>query len=191
MQLSPNPRESTKAKMREFADLYRGGPEKLRGNSAACYGHLHPKAALATCKVWGSEYLNHPYTQAILKERTNAVAEAADITQDRVLREVARIGLFDGRKLFRADGNPIPIHELDDDTAAAIAGVKVRREMSHEGDEELSTVIEYKIADKNSALEKLMKYLGAYEKDNKQKGLLADLPRDMLQLITDKLRDEV
>lgn len=170
MPLGANPRESTKAKMREFADLWRGSSDdKIRGDAAKCYKIGHPNASKKVCEAMGSEYLNHPYTQAYLREKTDAVAEAADITQDRVLREIGRIGLFDGRKLFRADGNPIPIHELDDDTAAAIAGVKVRREMSSDGDEELSTVIEYKIADKNSALEKLMKYLGAYEKDNRQK----------------------
>jgi phage terminase small subunit len=170
MALGTNPRESTKAKLREFADMWRGSSDdKVRGDAAKCYKIGHPNASKKVCEAMGSEYLNHPYTQAYLREKTDKVAENADITQARVLKEVARIGLFDGRKLFRADGDPIPIHELDDDTAAAIAGVKVRREMSGEDGGELSTVIEYKIADKNSALEKLMKYLGAYEADNKQK----------------------
>lgn len=191
MALGVNPRESTKAKMREFADLWRGSSDdKVRGDSAKCYKKLHPNASKKVCEAMGSEYLNHPYTQAYLREKTDAVAQAADITQDRVLREVARIGFFDARKLLTNSGHPIPIQDLDDDTVAAIAGIKVR-EMPFGEDGNLCTVTEYKIADKNSGLEKLMKYLGAYEKDNKQKGALADLPRDVLQLITDKLRDEV
>lgn len=189
MPLALNPRESTKAKLREFADLYRGGPDGVRGNQAKCYKLTHPKASPKVCESMGSEYMNHPYTKAYLQEKTDAVASGADITQERVLREIARIAFFDGRKLTDSDDNPIPLNMLDDDTAAAIAGVKVRRVVDDENGN-ASTVIEYKIADKNSSLEKLMKYLGAYEKDNKQKGLLADLPRDMLQLITDKLRDE-
>jgi len=168
MALSPNPREATKAKMREFADLYRGGPDGVRGNSAQCYKAVHPKASTKVCESMGSHYLNHPYTQEYLREKTDAVAESADITQERVLKEVARIGLFDARKLFDNRGNPLPIQHLDDDTAAAIAGIKVR-EVPMGDDGQLATILEYKIADKNSALDKLMKYLGAYEKDNDQK----------------------
>lgn len=169
MPLSANPKESTKAKLREFADLYRGGPDEVRGDASACYGATHPRASKAVCLREGCMYLNHPYTQEYLKQRTDKVAAKADITQERVLTEIARIGLFDARKLFTPEGEPIAIQELDDDTAAAIAGVKVRRVMGEDGEDGLSTIIEYKIADKNSSLEKLMRYLGAYEKDNKQK----------------------
>lgn len=168
------PREATKAKYREFADLYRGGPEELRSNAKACYKHLHPGASPKVCEAQGARILSHPYTQAYLQEKTDAVAESADITQERVLKEVARIGLFDPRKLFTNSGHPIPIQDLDDDTAAAISGLKVRQIPFGE-DGELATITEYKITDKNSALEKLMKYLGAYEKDNEQKnGSLAE-----------------
>lgn len=175
MKHSINPRESTKAKMREFADLYRGGPDEVRGDAAKCYGALHPRASKKVCEAMGCEYFNHPYTKAYLQEKTDAVASEADITQERVLKEVARIGLFDARKLFDSRGNPLPITELDDDVAAAIAGIKVR-ELPIGDDGQMATITEYKIADKNSALEKLMKFLGAYEKDNTQKAkTLAEL----------------
>lgn len=191
MALSKNPTKSTQAKMREFADRYRGGPEGVRGDATKCYKAGHPRASIKTCEAMGSEYLNHPYTQEYLREKTDTVAREADITQERVLREIGRIGFFDARKLLDRDGNPLPIQDLDDDTAAAIAGIKVRRVIEDDDSGEVCTIIEYKVADKNSSLEKLMRYLGAYEKDNKQKGMLADLPRDVLQMITDKLRDEV
>lgn len=169
MPLSANPKESTKAKLREFADLYRGGPDEVRGDATACYGKIHPRASKAVCMREGCMYLNHPYTQEYLKQRTDKVAAKADITQERVLTEIARIGLFDARKLFDNVGNPLPITELDDDVAAAISGLKVVQMGGKDGEEGVGAVIEYKIADKNSALEKLMKYLGAYEADNKQK----------------------
>lgn len=166
--LGANPRESTKAKLREFADLYRGGPDEVRGKPGKCYAVLHPTTSKKGCESRGSEYLNHPYTQAYLKEQTDRVAEQADVTQERVIQEIARLGLFDPRKLFDGRGNPLPISQLDDDAAAAIAGLKVR-EIPMGDDGQLATVIEYKLADKNSALDKLMKYLGGYEKDNRQK----------------------
>lgn len=169
MEPSLNPREATKAKYREFADLYRGGPDEVRGKAKACYKKVWPKASAKVCESMGSRILKHPYVQDRLRKQTDAVAENADITQERVLKEVARIGLFDPRKLFDNVGNPLPITELGDDAAAAISGLKVVQMGGKDGEEGIGSVIEYKIADKNSALEKLMKYLGAYEKDNAQK----------------------
>lgn len=168
MPLSLNPRESTKAKLREFADLYRGGPDGVRGNQAQCYKLTHPKASPKVCESMGSEYMNHPYTQAYLREKTDAVAQSADITQERVLTEVARCGMYDMRRLFDADGEPLPPHQLDDDIAAAVVGLEVTTVL---GDEESTAVrrYKYKLSDKGPAQEKLMKFLGLYEKDNKQK----------------------
>lgn len=180
--LAADPSKAVKAKMREFADLYRGGPDDVRGNATSCYMALHPRCKRrdsAESKAHG--YLHHPYTQEYLREHTDAIAKEAHITQERVLKEVARIGLFDPRKLFDNVGNPLPITELDDDVAAAISGIKVRQITG--GDDEVGEIIEYKIADKNSALEKLMKYLGAYEKDNAQKA-------KSLQELIDEVRGE-
>lgn len=174
---------------RLFHDLYRGGPDGVRGDAKACYWHMHPKVKEKTAESGGSRYLNDPLVQAKLQESAERVGAKADVTQERVLTEIGRIAFFDARKLLDADGRPLPIDKLDDDTAAAIAGVKVRRVLDEGKDGEVATITEYKIADKNSSLEKLMRYLGAYEKDNKQKGMLAELPRETLQLIADRLRN--
>ncbi|MDO6385591.1 terminase small subunit [Uliginosibacterium sp. 31-12] len=102
-----------------------------------------------------------------LDELRKPAIEEAQIDLTRTLKEVGRLALFDPRRLLNEDGTPKPIHELDDDTAAAISGVKVRRIRGEDG--ETADIIEYKIADKNAALDKLMKHLGGYEKDNRQK----------------------
>lgn len=167
MTIGANPRKSTQAKLKRFADLYRGGPDDVRGNASACYKEINPGASKKVCEREGHFYLQHPITQEHIRRETDKIARNADVTQERVIKEIARIGLFDPRKLFDNVGNPLPITELDDDVAAAIAGIKVRQIAGDE--DEVGTIIEYKIADKNSALEKLMRFLGAYEKDNKQK----------------------
>jgi len=103
-----------------------------------------------------------------LKERITAtgIASAA-----RVLQEASRLALFDPRKLFHDDGSPKPINELDDDTAAAIAGLDVEEKFEGSGDERVFVgyTKKYKVADKNSSLEKLFKHHGLYELDNAQK----------------------
>lgn len=101
-----NPRESTKAKLREFADLYRGGPDDIRGKPGRCYANMNPNTSKKGCEARGSEYLNHPYTQAYLKKQTDKVTESADITQERILKELAALAFFDVRKLFNDDGSP-------------------------------------------------------------------------------------
>src|SRR5258708_6262828 len=57
------------------------------------------------------------------------------LTADRVLEELTKIAFFDPRKLFREDGTPKHITELDDDTAGAIAGVEVLEEWSGRGED--------------------------------------------------------
>lgn len=80
--------------------------------------------------------------------------KANKINLENVLAQISAIANFDKRKLYDADGNRIPIHLLDDETAAAL---------SHFTKEDL---VAY---DKTKALDMAAKYLGVYERDNKQK----------------------
>src|SRR5271154_4950676 len=83
---------------------------------------------------------------------------AADATVENIVRELLRVALFDPRRMFDARGNLVPITELDDDTAAAIAGLDVERRTEGKGeDAETYYVMKIKIAPKVSALETLAK----------------------------------
>ena len=66
-----------------------------------------------------------------------ARAVRTEITQDRVLQELARIAFFDIRRLYRADGSMKDPCELDADTAAALASIEVKEELERGGGEEL------------------------------------------------------
>lgn len=102
--------------------------------------------------------------------RMDELHTAMGLTEERISLEVARLAFFDPRKMFNAKGDPIPISELDDDTAAAIAGLDVLEEYEGSGPERrlVGYVKKYKIADKNSALERGAKILGMFNKDNAQ-----------------------
>lgn len=114
-------------------------------------------------------------SNAMVREAIDAFVikaeEKAGLTIERTLREVARLAYFDPRKLLNPDGSPKPINELDDETAACLAGMDILEQFEGTGDERqfVGYVKKYKIADKNAALEKAMKHLGLYEKDNEQK----------------------
>ena len=152
------------------------------GNASEAYRRAYnaEKMGRDTINTKAKDLLANGRITARLAELRAPVVEETKVELSRVVKEIARIAFFDPRKMLNEDGTPKPIHELDDDTAAAIAGIKVRHTRSEDG--ETAAIIEYKIADKNSASDKLMKHLGGYEKDNRQKSdavaaMLAEIQR--------------
>lgn len=116
----------------------------------------------ATAYSQGQRLLKHDEVAKAVRAAKRARAERLRVTQDRVLLEVARIAFFDPRKLFNSEGAPIPINQLDDDTAAALAGVEVLEEYDGSGEDRVFVgyTKKYKIADKNTALTNAMRHLG-------------------------------
>jgi phage terminase small subunit len=98
--------------------------------------------------------------QAALKKHN----EKLDITADMVLRELARVAFSDARRLYNDDGSLKTPNELDDDTAAALAGIDTFEEFAGRG--EIRQIIGYtkKIHrwDKVKSLELLGKHLGLF-----------------------------
>lgn len=140
----------------------------------------------------GSRLLKDVRVLALIEQRRAALRSKMEITTERVLKERARLAFFDPRKLFDATGRPIPIHELDDDTAAALAGLDVLEEFEGTGKDRkfIGFTKKYKLADKGASLTALEKHLGMYEKDNSQKlGLLEGLPIELLRLMVARLRE--
>lgn len=98
------------------------------------------------------------------------VQEETGVSLNRVITEIAKGAFFDPRKFFHADGSPKAITELDDDTAAALAGMDVVEEKLGRGEEASSNFVrKYKLAERKGYLDMLMKHLGGYEADNRQK----------------------
>lgn len=91
-------------------------------------------------------------------------AERVEITQARVLDELAKIGFSDIRKLFTGGGSLRRIEDLDDDAAACLASVEVvtRRVPGGEADE-VEHVAKIKTWDKRAALVDIGKHLGMFK----------------------------
>jgi phage terminase small subunit len=136
----------------------------------------------------GFENLRKPEIAKVIARRRAELSGALEITQERVLRERARLAFFDPRKLFSADGTPKAITELDDDTVAAVAGLDVVN--IGNPDHGVGQVLKYKIADKSASLTALEKHLGLYEADNKQTGkreVILKHPVDLSRLTDEEL----
>ncbi|MDN7179079.1 terminase small subunit [Caballeronia sp. SEWSISQ10-4 2] len=116
----------------------------------------------ARANVAGAELMAMPHVQKAIQEGMRERNARVQITQDRVLQEVARLAFFDIRKLMNDDGSAKPINELDDDTAAAIAGLDLLEEFAGSGEErvQIGWTKKFKITDKKGSLELLMRHMG-------------------------------
>ena len=119
----------------------------------------------------GYENLTKPDVAAAVQREMKARAERTEITQDMVLRELAKIGFADIRRAVTwgetelrvadgEDGTAVPYHglalkasdEIDDDTAAAISEVAQTKEG-----------LRVKFHDKRAALVDVGRHLGMFK----------------------------
>ncbi len=108
----------------------------------------------------GYQLLEKTRVQEAIQARQADRSARTEITQDRVLKELARIGFFDIRKLANSDGTAKPLNELDDDTAAAIAGLDIV--LIGNDTVGMGTVLKFKIAGKVAALELMGRHLSMF-----------------------------
>lgn len=117
----------------------------------------------------GHENLRKPEIASAIAEAQAERAERTEITADRVLKELARIGFSDIRRLFEWDEERacfIPSRDLTADEAAAISEIQsetVTHREKETGDTETTVKLKLKTYDKLSALEKLGKHLGLFK----------------------------
>lgn len=153
---------------------------------------IHAGFSQKTAAQQGSRLLKDVQIQQMIRERRASLVQVMELSTERTLQEVARLAYFDPRKLFDETGRPKPITELDDDTAAALAGIEVvdkyEKPVAGAQGGNVSTVLKYKLANKAGALEIAMRHLGLYERDNKQRSLLEGADRETLKAIAEYLR---
>ena len=127
----------------------------------------------------GPQLLAKTHIAAAIAEKRADRSERTGITADRVLQELARVAFFDPRKAFNDDGSMKPLSELDDDTAATIAGLDLAEIRDSEG-QPIGVLKKIKIADKLVALDKLARHLGLLQDKLK---LVADAENPLMVLI--------
>ena len=118
--------------------------------------------ASRAARAAGYSNLTIPREYAVIVEierRRKMDARKLKITENRNLKEYARIAYFDPRQLFKEDGSAKEIHELDDNMAACIAGFDYTEEGA---DKNFRRTFKYKFINKLPALESLSKFLGLF-----------------------------
>jgi phage terminase small subunit len=129
--------------------------------------------AAGSASVAGARLLANVRVKAEIERRAQAISRRLEITQERVLRELAAIAMSDPRRLYHADGRLKPPSEWDDETAAAISAVEVEELYAGRGEDRVAIghVRKVKRFDKVRALELLGRHLRLFEE--RQAGAVA------------------
>jgi len=141
--------EKQKRFVEEYLKDTNGKQAAIRAGYAANSADVHAARMLANASV--KEYL---------AARREKLQNKMEITQERVLKELARIAFFDSGKLFDDAGEPVPLSCMDEDTRRAIVGV----EMVTKGNDTMGygEVQKIRLADKKGALDSLSRHLGLF-----------------------------
>lgn len=148
-----NPRQ------RKFAELYaisgNGTQSALDAGYATTYNAAKTQAYLLNTNTDVQTYIKYLRRKA---------GKSLEVTQSRVLAEMARLAFFDIRDLLDEDGNLKRPRDWTDDVAAAVSGMDIGEVIF--GEEGSATKLKkIKMASKEKNLEMLAKYLGMFVAD--------------------------
>ena len=110
------------------------------------------------------------------------------VTTDKVLMETQHLAFSDIRDLFGADGEILAPHLWPDDISKAVAGVditEIRR------GSEVQKFYKVKLWPKNPAIDKLMRHMGMFEKDNNQRNSFTEALKELTPELREDLANEI
>ena len=121
------------------------------------------KVAYSRCKkdetasVNGSKLLRNTKVQEYISRKQKEIEKRTEVTQDRVIKELAKIAFLDIRKLYTDNGQLKNVADLDSDTAGAISSLETLEEYDGYGEdrEKIGDTQKVKLLDKTKALELL------------------------------------
>ncbi|MGH6629014.1 MAG: terminase small subunit [Burkholderiales bacterium] len=146
-----------------FVNAYIGNGE----NATRAYMDVYGSTNTGSAAVEGHKLLKRPKVAAMLERRRAELRRKFGLTSDRVIYELARVSYFNPKRLVDQNGKAIPLHRLDDDTAAALASIEVTEtEVKGKGTNKVITTrcLKGRPFNKPIALEKSIKILHLYEK---------------------------
>lgn len=104
-------------KEREFADLYRGGHDAVRGNAKRCYMQIHPRSKERTAETEGAKLLRKPEIVAYLKVMSEEVSEECGINAKWVLNQAVAVHerCMQARPVLDRKGEPVMVRVESED----------------------------------------------------------------------------
>ena len=134
-------------------------------NATRAYKVAYPNCKKdETAKSAGSRLLTNVNLQNYISEKMKQREKRTEVTQDMVIKELAKIAFLDIRKLYTENGQLKNVADIDDDTAGAISSLETLEEYDGYGDdrEKIGDTQKVKLLDKTKALELLGRHLGIF-----------------------------
>lgn len=122
-----------------------------------------------TARAQGSRLLTNAVIESAIQAGREALSRSTNITAERVLQELARIGFADIRNIFDVNGALLSPSDMPDDIARAVSSVEVVTVSKGEG--MVEHVAKVRLADKRAALVDLGKHLGLFVAKHEVSGL--------------------
>lgn len=124
-------------------------------NATRAYKVAYPNCKKdETARANGSRLLTKANIQIYVSDKIKEREQRTEITQDMVIKELAKIAFLDIRKLYTENGQLKNIADIDSDTAGAISQLETL--------EEYGDTQKVKLLDKTKALELLGRHLGMF-----------------------------
>ena len=142
--------------------------------AALVAGYSHKTARQQGCRL-----LTRANIREAIANRQQKLTERTEVTAERVIKELSKIAFSDIRGLFNGKGGLVPVHELPEDVARALASVEVTKQRTKTQDsvttEEFVTKV--KTWDKPKALEMLGRHLALWQdaRGDSAKGLTVNI----------------
>lgn len=136
-------------------------------NGSKAYNKYYPKSTRPDDSF--SKIQRIPEVQKYISERQNEISESNKITIDECVSILTKMVRFDIKDIYDENGVLKSIHDIPEDTRIAIESLETDEIFSEK------MVIGYskkiKTSSRRANAVELLKYLGAFEKHNEQKGL--------------------
>lgn len=144
------------------ADAYLADPEL---NQTRAYMSVYTDCAKDSARSAAARMFAIDSVSAYVQAKMQKREAKAEVTQDFVLRELAKIAGFDARDLFEADGSVKLVKDWNDSVGASIASFDVAEIFDGKGDQKQAVGLSKKAytRDKIKALELLGKHLGMFK----------------------------
>ena len=149
------------AKQEEFSVAVAGGKSQ-----SDAYRQAYDAENMTQSQIWveSSTLAKNQKVADRIAFLRNSIASETILKASDILNETRRMASVTARDFVHPDGTVKGIHELSDDAAACVSAIKVAPDGT----------VEYKLWDKNSAVDRGARIIGMYSKDNAQKNPLAD-----------------
>jgi len=125
-------------------------------NATRAYLRAGYRCTEGAAKSNSSRMMTNDDIASAIAAAAKLATDVANLTVQDTLTTLRQLVSYDVRKMFDAEGLPVPIQQIDDDTAAAIVGVEITKDG-----------MKFKMADKVATLEKAMKYHALFKEDHK------------------------